>query len=100
MSLKEVWDKAVKWVLVKEKATDDYGWADEKLLEQAHKEWLKAQRIFDEASDPDLVEFAVYYLKACEKKYSYLLKQVKNNKTDAAFIGNGNAVVYKRGEGE
>ncbi|CUH95655.1 hypothetical protein P22_1729 [Propionispora sp. 2/2-37] len=47
------------------------------LVEQARKEWLYAQQYFNNVNEPDLVEYAIYLIKASEKKYNYLLKQAK-----------------------
>jgi|LSQX01.2.fsa_nt_gb hypothetical protein len=55
---------------------------DEKLLreqvEAAKKDWLAARSYFDSLSDPDLVDYAVYSIEAAERKYMYLLKQLKS----------------------
>jgi len=45
---------------------------------QAKNEWLAAQNYFDNVSDPDLVDYAIYEIEAARKKYMYLLKQAKN----------------------
>ncbi len=53
-------------------------WADGSVLEAAKKDWQIAQSIFDEVNDPELIDFAVYNLKAAEKKYTYLLKRLRS----------------------
>lgn len=45
---------------------------------KAKNDWLAAQNYFDNVSDPDLVDYAIYEMEAARKKYIYLLKQAKN----------------------
>lgn len=47
-------------------------------LKNAKKEWENAKNIFENVSDPDLVDYAIYNVDAKEKRYMYLLKQIKN----------------------
>ena len=47
-------------------------------LENAKKEWEEAKNIFENVSEPDLVDYAIYNIEAAERKYVYLLKQIKN----------------------
>lgn len=53
-------------------------WPDELILDQAKRDWMMAQRIFEEASHPELIDYAIYNLKAAEKRYMYLLKQFRS----------------------
>ena len=46
-------------------------------LEQARREWRYAKLYFNSVTDPDLIDHAVFYMGATEKKYVYLLKQAK-----------------------
>lgn len=46
----------------------------------AKKEWHTAQNIFNNVSDPELVDFAIYNMEAAEKKYVYLMKRAKEIK--------------------
>ena len=38
-----------------------------------------AKNIFENVSQPDLVDYAIYKVEAAEQKYIYLLKQYKDN---------------------
>jgi hypothetical protein len=49
-------------------------------LENAKKEWEEAKNIFENVTEPDLVDYAIYNVEAAEQKYVYLLKQIKNEK--------------------
>lgn len=48
-------------------------------IENAKKEWEDAKNIFENVSEPDLVDYAIYKVEAAEQKYIYLLRQYKNN---------------------
>jgi len=47
------------------------------IVEQARREWVNAQNYYNEVSDTDLVDHAVYMMQAAEKKYMYLLKKAR-----------------------
>lgn len=46
-------------------------------VEEARQKWQTACRFFDSATDPDLVDYAIYSLQAAEHHYIYLLKQAR-----------------------
>jgi hypothetical protein len=48
-------------------------------LAKARREWRAAEKYFDNVSDSDLVDYAIYSIEAEKKKYIYLLKQAKLN---------------------
>lgn len=47
-------------------------------LKKAKQDWENAKNIFENVSNPDLVDYAIYNVDAAEKRYMYLLKQIKN----------------------
>lgn len=51
-------------------------------IENAKREWEDAKNIFENVSEPDLVDYAIYKVEAAEKKYIYLLRQIKNGNTN------------------
>ena len=54
---------------------------DEKLISSikaAHSDWQRAEAMFHEVTDPDLVDHAIYDMMATKTKYIYLLKTAKN----------------------
>ncbi|MGE5560550.1 MAG: YaaL family protein [Chloroflexota bacterium] len=58
--------------------------ADEPLddfVRQARVEWLNAQAFFESVSDPDLVDQAIYMIEAAERKYMYLLRKARQERT-------------------
>ena len=46
-------------------------------IKYAHAEWLNAQNLFNNVSDPELVDYAIYNMEAAKKKYMYMLKQAR-----------------------
>jgi hypothetical protein len=46
-------------------------------LEQAWREWKHARLYFNNVTDPDLIDYAIFYMGATEKKYIYLLKRAR-----------------------
>lgn len=47
-------------------------------IESAKKDWEDAKNIFDNVTNPDLIDYAIYNVDATEKRYTYLLKQIKS----------------------
>lgn len=47
-------------------------------IENARKEWEDAKNIFENVTNPDLIDYAIYNVDAAEKRYTYLLKQIKS----------------------
>ncbi len=44
------------------------------LIQEARDEWYQAQNYFENVSEPDLVDYAIYKAEAAKKRYMYLLK--------------------------
>ncbi len=47
-------------------------------VEEAHQEWQRARRYFENVSDPELVDHAIHMMSAAEKKFCYVLNQVRS----------------------
>jgi len=47
-------------------------------IENAKKNWEDAKNIFENVTNPDLIDYAIYNVDATEKRYTYLLKQIKS----------------------
>ncbi len=47
------------------------------LVTEAKNEWLEAQNYFENVSEPDLVDYAIYRLEAAKIRYMYLIKQAR-----------------------
>lgn len=53
---------------------------DRELLGAVHaarQEWYAAQSYFENVSDPELVDYAIYKIEAAKRKYMYLLKEAR-----------------------
>lgn len=48
-------------------------------IKQAQEEWYMAQQYFQNVTDPDLVDYAIYQIEATKLRYFYLLKQAREN---------------------
>lgn len=48
-------------------------------LRNAHNEWKEKEKFFQEVTDPDLVDIAIYEMEASKIKYVYLLKKLKEH---------------------
>jgi len=46
-------------------------------VNQARTEWQNARQLFNDVSDPELVDYAIYREEAARRRYMYLLKQAK-----------------------
>ena len=43
-------------------------------LRKAHTEWKQAETYFENVTDPDLIDHAIYQIEASRTKYTYLLR--------------------------
>ncbi|QZY57573.1 YaaL family protein [Crassaminicella profunda] len=43
-------------------------------IKSAHEEWRNAEKYFQDATDPDLIDYAIYRVEAAKTRYTYLLK--------------------------
>lgn len=53
---------------------------DEKLIssiKNAQSEWYRAESMFNEATESDLVDHAIYDMMAAKTRYAYLIKAAK-----------------------
>lgn len=65
----------VKINLYKKHNSDD---EVQRYLENAKKEMNDAMNIFENVTDPELIDFAIYKIDAAEKKYGYYIKKIKS----------------------
>jgi len=55
------------------------------IVKKAHDEWREAERLFQNVSDPDLVDHAIYRVEAARARYIYLVKKAKEEGIKANF---------------
>lgn len=72
----KLWGRTKDYLLMKgETPAAEYG--HEQMLELARQELESAYNLFSRAEDPEMVEYAVFNLKAAEKRYDYLIRQAR-----------------------
>lgn len=54
-------------------------------VEQARQEWDLAKRIFEQVSEPELVDYAIYMMQATECRYMYLLRKMKEKQDPSSL---------------
>ena len=59
------------------------------IVEEARQDWQGARKRFEQISDPDLVDHAIYALEAAERRYVYLLKKAREEGADIYTISGG-----------
>ncbi len=47
-------------------------------VESARKYWLSTKAYFDNVTDPDLIDHAIYAMTAAERRYVYLLRAARD----------------------
>ena len=47
-------------------------------VDQARRDWETARVYFDNVTDPELVDHAIYAIQAAERKYMYLLRRAED----------------------
>jgi hypothetical protein len=71
-----LWGRTKDYLFMKEEIPAN-GYGQERMLELAKQELESAYNLFARAEDPDMIEYAVFNLKATEKRYDYLIKRAK-----------------------
>ena len=54
--------------------------SEENMIEEAHQALIQAQNLFSRVEDPDMIEYAIYSMKAAEERFDYLVRTVKAQK--------------------
>lgn len=81
------------WKLVAEKMSKSLTFSERKeieidkystiaLLREAHRDLEAAHKLMDQVVEQDMIEYAVYNLKAAEKRCDYLIKAIKEEKNE------------------
>ena len=72
----DIWQKLVKFWEASQGGAKNKGSLAE-IIDQARLEWLAAQNYYKTATDPDLIDYSIFLVKAYERRYMYLLKQAR-----------------------
>lgn len=73
-------ERVIKYVNLISKHFEDKKSEEEQLIEnlkKAQREWKMKEEYFQWVTDPDLIEHAIYELKASKIKYIYFLKKAR-----------------------
>lgn len=54
-------------------------------IEKTKSDWLDAKKMYDMVTDPDLIDHAIYLIKANEAKYNYLLRKAKEENVQSYY---------------
>lgn len=54
-------------------------------IEAAHREWQAAQQHFQMVHEPALVDHAIYQIETAQRKYMYLLRQLREGQQGEAL---------------
>jgi len=52
-------------------------------IKSAHEEWKNAEKYFENVTDPDLIDHAIYRMEAARTRYTYLLKLAREMGVEA-----------------
>lgn len=63
--------------MLKFKNTDDERREIIEDIKIAKEKWLEKEKFFQEVTEPELIDFAIYELEASKIRYMYLLKKLK-----------------------
>lgn len=72
-----LWGKAIDFLIFNEDRTPEYVMTDENLLYEAQQELIQARSLFAQAEDPEMIDYAIFHLKAAEQRYDYLIRRIK-----------------------
>ena len=76
-----IWNKAGSYLRLREdQQPENEIISDEIVLQQAHQELQQAQNWFANLDEPEMIDYAIYKIKAAEKHYDYLLKRIKSSR--------------------
>ena len=51
--------------------------SEEEMIEEAHQALVQAQNLFSRVEDPDMIDYAIYTMKAAEERFDFLVKSIK-----------------------
>jgi hypothetical protein len=57
--------------------------SEEQMVEEAHQALIEAQNLFARVEDPDMIDYAIYSMKAAEERFDFLVKAIKSHQGQA-----------------
>lgn len=81
MYIKSLTSKLAAWKRTDRDLEDNPSiFTEENMIEEAHQALLQAQNLFSRVEDPDMIDYAIYSMKAAEERFDYLVKSIKSKK--------------------
>ncbi|MDD3268953.1 MAG: DUF2508 family protein [Syntrophomonadaceae bacterium] len=77
----KLWSLVCDHIFLHDEITSRVDISDEAMLEEAYQELMQAQNLFSRVEDTEMIDYAVLNLIAAEKRYDYVLKQIKNRES-------------------
>ena len=77
-----------RYLSLREEIVSSCPFSNEKLLLGVQEELFQAYNLFSRVHDTEMVDSAVFYMNAAEKRYSYLIKQIKSQQHNSLSCSN------------
>lgn len=74
------------WFLLGEDETGTDRYSLKQLAREAGEELKQAYELLERMTEPDMVDYAVYRLKAAEKRYDYMIKKMREHERTAVAL--------------
>lgn len=71
-----------KWFVMDSDVSYTDRYSLDQMAREASDELKQAQDLLDRVTEPDMVEYAVYSLKAAEKRYDYMIKKIREQRKE------------------
>ena len=76
-NLSTLWIKLRQLLELKDCRAVETAITEEQLLEEAFQELVEAHCLFTQVQEPDMIDYAIFHLKAAEQRYDYLIRGIK-----------------------
>lgn len=73
-----LWNRACEHLSLRDREVTRGG-SDKEIIKEAHQKLTEARNLFAMVDDPEMIDYAIYKLKAAEKRYDYLIKLFKRD---------------------
>lgn len=60
-------------------ALEDAGFDEVGLVDQARREWQAARSLFENVSEPELIDHAIHRMTAAERRYMFLVREARRS---------------------
>lgn len=74
----KLWSLVCDHMLLQDDITSSVDMSDEAMLQEAYREMMEAENLFSRVEDVEMIDYAVLNLNAAQKRYNYVLKQIRN----------------------